>query len=78
MAGSFVAGAIAIALDVTVYVAGGASNVLNVLVFVGGSTSNLVNMGISASAGFVTSFILTFMFAFTKDELEYGPAQERA
>jgi hypothetical protein len=42
MAGSFVAGAIAIALDVTVYVAGGASNVLNVLVFVDGSTSNLV------------------------------------
>ena len=77
MAGSFVAGAIAIALGVTVYVAGGASNVLNVLVFVGGSTSNLVNMGISASAGFVTSFILTFMFGFTKDELEYGPAQER-
>lgn len=78
MAGSFVARAIAIALGVTVYVAGGASNALNVLVFVGGSTSNLVNMGISASAGFVTSFILTFMFGFTKDELEYGPAQERA
>jgi PTS system beta-glucosides-specific IIC component len=78
MIGSFVAGALAIGLGVTAYVAGAAANVLNILAFVGGGTSNIINAAIAAAAGFAASFILTFVFGFTKDELEHGPASERA
>ena len=77
MIGAFVAGVIALALGVTVYVAGGASNVLSFLVFVGGGTQNLVSAGIAAAAGFISSFLLTFFFGFTEDELENGPVSER-
>lgn len=77
IAGSFVAGAVGIALGVVCYVAGASSNVLNVVAFMGGGTQNLVNMGIAAAAGFIVSFVLTLMFGFTEDELENGPLSER-
>lgn len=75
--GAFVAGATAIALHVGVFVVGGASNVLNSLAFVGGGTQNIINAAMAASAGFVTSAVLTYLFGFTADELEYGPESER-
>ena len=76
MAGSFVAGAVAMALGVNVYVMA-ASNVLNVLAFVGGDAQNFINMAIAAAAGFIVSFALSFFMGFTEDELENGPVSER-
>lgn len=78
MAGSFVAGAVAIALGTTAYVVGVPSSVLCILTFVGGSTGNLVSACIAAAAGFAVSFIVTWLFGFTKDEIENGPVSERA
>lgn len=78
MIGSFTAGALALALGVTAYVAGLPSSALSILTFVGGGTENLLFACIAAGAGFVVSFIVTWLFAFTKDELENGPVSERA
>ena len=77
MAGSFVSGAIALALGVTAYVAGLPSNLLSMLTFVGGGTENLLFACIAAAAGFAVSFVATWLFGFTKDELENGPVSER-
>lgn len=77
MAGAFVAGAVSIALGTTAYVVGVPSSVLAILTFVGGSTANLVNAIIAAAAGFAVSFITTWLFGFTQDELENGPVSER-
>lgn len=78
MVGSFVSGALALALGVTAYVAGLPSSVLSILTFVGGGTGNLVSACIAAAAGFAVSFIVTWLFGFTKDEIENGPMSERA
>ena len=78
MVGSFVSGALALALGVTAYVAGLPSSVLSILTFVGGGTGNLVSACIAAAAGFAVSFIVTWFFGFTKDEIENGPVSERA
>ena len=78
MIGSFVSGALALALGVTAYVAGLPSSVLSILTFVGGGTGNLVSACIAAAAGFAVSFIVTWLFGFTKDEIENGPVSERA
>ncbi len=78
MVGSFVSGALALALGVTAYVAGLPSSVLSILTFVGGGTGNLVSACIAAAAGFAVSFIVTWLFGFTKDEIENGPVSERA
>lgn len=75
--GSFVAGALAIALGATVYTAGAASNFLEFLAFAGGGTQNLINFGIAAAAGFLVSALGTYFFGFTEDELENGPVSER-
>lgn len=75
---SFVAGAVAVALHVTVYVVGAPSSVLSMLAFVGGGTQNLINACIAAAAGFIVGFIVTWLFGFTKDEIENGPVSERA
>lgn len=75
---SFVAGAVAVALGVTLYVAGTPASVLSILAFVGGGTQNLINAAIAAGAGFGVGFIAAWLFGFTKDELENGPVSERA
>lgn len=75
---SFVAGAVAVALGVTLYVVGTPSSVLSILAFVGGGTQNLINACIAAGAGFIVGFIVTWLFGFTADELENGPVGERA
>ncbi len=75
---SFVAGALAITLGVTLYVVGAPSSVLSILAFVGGGTQNLINAVIAAGAGFVVGFIVTWLFGLTKDEIENGPVSERA
>lgn len=77
MVGSFVSGAVALACGVTAYVAGLPSSVLSILTFVGGGTENLLFACIAAAAGFATSFVATWLFGFTKDELENGPVSER-
>lgn len=78
LVGSFVTGAIAVALGVTVYVVGAPSSVLSMLAFIGGGTQNIINAAIAAGVGFVVTFIITWFFGFTKDELENGPVSERA
>lgn len=70
--GGFVSGAIAAALGVGVYNMAGASNVLNILAFAGGEPSNIVKACIAAAAGLVTSLVATYLFGFTKEELEGG------
>ena len=77
MAGSFVAGAGAIALHVNAYLAGAASNVLNIMTFVGGGNENLVCAAIASAAGFIVSFAVARFFGFSEDELENGPISER-
>lgn len=77
MVGSFISGAVAIALGVTAYVAGLPSSVLSILTFVGGGTENLIFACIAATTGFAVSFAATWFFGFTKDELENGPVSER-
>lgn len=77
MAGSFVSGAIALALGVTAYVAGLPSNLLSMLTFVGGGTENLLFACITAAVGFAVSFAATWFFGFSKDEIENGPVSER-
>lgn len=77
MAGSFVSGAIALALGVTAYVAGLPSNLLSMLTFVGGGTENLLFACIAAAVGFAVSFAATWFFGFSKDEIKNGPVSER-
>lgn len=77
MIGSFVSGAVALALGVTAYVAGLPSSLLSILTFVGGGNENLMFACIAAAAGFAVSFAATWFFGFTKDELENGPVSER-
>ena len=52
-------------------------NLLSMLTFVGGGTENLLFACIAAAAGFAVSFVATWLFGFTKDELENGPVSER-
>ena len=75
--GSFVSGCVAIILGVVAYTPSTVSNLLTTLMYVGGGTENLIHMGIAAAAGFIVSFVLTFLFGFTEDELENGPLSER-
>lgn len=76
MTGSFVAGAVALALHVNAYLAA-ASNVLNIMTFVGGGNENLMGAVIAAAAGFIVSFAVAWFFGFSEDELENGPVSER-
>lgn len=78
MIAAFFTGALAAALDVRVYVSGTSSNVLNLLAFVGGDGNNFMMAVIVAVVGFVVGAVLTYLFGFTKDELENGPVSERA
>lgn len=78
MIGSFVAGALALTFGVTAYVAGLPSSVLSILTFVGGGTENLLFACMAAGVGFIVSFIVTWLFAFTKDELKNGPISEQS
>lgn len=76
--GSFVSGATALALGVTAYVLGLPSNVMVILTFMGGDAQNIINACIAAAAGFVVSFVATWFFGFTEDELENGPVADRS
>lgn len=77
IAGCFITGAIGSALGLTTYMLAG-SNALNILAYVGGDTSNMIAAIVTAVAGFIIGFALTFFFGFTEDELEHGPESERA
>ncbi len=66
---SFAAGALAIALGAKVYNMA-ASSVLNMLAFVGGDANNLVKAVVSAAVGFAIGLVLTYLFGFTKEEIE--------
>ena len=69
-AGSGAAGLVAVALGVCCYNMS-ASNVLNILAFISpDSSSNLVNACIAAAVGFAVSLVLTYLFGFTKEEIE--------
>lgn len=68
-AGAFTSGVIASALGVKVYNMA-ASSVLNLLAFIGPEPSNLVKACIAAAAGFVVGLVLTYLFGFTKEEIE--------
>ena len=74
---SFITGALAAALGVTLYVVGTPSSFLSILAFMGGSSQNLINAAITAAVGFLAGFAITWFFGFTKDEIENGPASER-
>lgn len=77
IAGSFVSGAVALALHVSAHLAGAAANVRNIMVFVGGGNENLIGAVIAAAAGLITGFAVTWLFGFSEDELENGPVSER-
>lgn len=68
-AGAFTSGVIASALGVKVYNMA-ASSVLNLLAFIGPDPSNLVKACIAAAAGFAVGLLLTYLFGFTKEEIE--------
>lgn len=68
-AGSFTIGCLAIALGVKAYNMA-ASSVLNLLAFIGPEPSNLVKAAICGAVGFVVSFVATWMFGFSKEEIE--------
>lgn len=68
-AGSFVTGCLAIALGVKAYNMA-ASSVLNLLAFIGADPSNLVKAAICGAVGFAISLVATWMFGFTKEEIE--------
>ena len=81
IASSAVSGLVAGILNVSIYVIGLPGNLfdlLGILGFVGGGTSNLVGAVIAVLAGFIAGFVITWLFGFTEDELENGPASERA
>lgn len=68
-AGAFTSGVIASALGVKIYNMA-ASSVLNLLAFIGPEPSNLVKACIAAAAGFTVSLVLTYLFGFSKEEIE--------
>lgn len=68
-AGAFTSGVIASALGVKAYNMA-ASSVLNLLAFIGPEPSNLVKACVAAAAGFAVSLVLTYLFGFTKEEIE--------
>lgn len=72
--GAFVAGALGVGLGVQGYNLA-ASSVLNLVAFVGSDPSNLVKAVISAVVGFGVGLVVTYLFGFTKDEVE-GVAEE--
>ncbi len=47
-----------------------ASSVLNLLAFIGPEPNNLVKACICAAIGFAIGFIATWLFGFTKKEIE--------
>lgn len=71
---SFVSGALAVGLGVQSY-AISASNVLNLLAFAGGDPSNLAKAVICAAVGFVVSLVATYLFGFSKQEIEGAPEE---
>ena len=77
MAGGAVGGLIAALTGATVYVAG-SSNVLSILCFVGGSTANLVWAVVACVAALVVSTVVTFLFGFSKEDLEADAANAQA
>lgn len=71
--GGFCGGLYAGITHVGTYVMG-ATNFLAVLSYVGGGTANMVNGCIGVAITFVVSTVLTYMFGFTKEDLEGGRA----
>ncbi len=67
--GSFVTGALAVLLGVKAYNMA-ASSVLNLLAFIGPDSSNLVKACICGTVGFAISFVATWLFGFTQEEIE--------
>lgn len=74
--GAFVGDALAIGLG-TKYYTMTASNALNLVAFIGGDVSNLVKGVVSVGIGFIVALIITYLFGFTKEEIE-GTAEKQA
>ena len=72
-----IGGAIMILFQVAMYTPGGPS-LLAIFAYMGGSAANITIALVALAATFVVSFVGTLMFGFTKDEIELGPASERA
>ena len=72
--GSFFGSAVAIALGVGMYIQS-SSNFLSILAFAGGPTENLVKAIIASGIGAVIAFALTYLFGFSKEELEGTTAE---
>jgi PTS system beta-glucosides-specific IIC component len=74
MLGMFVGGAIGAVvsglLGVTYYLAGGASNFLVITNYMQGGMTNVINAVIGMVIAMVISAIVTYMFGFTKEELD--------
>lgn len=74
---AFITGVLARALGLTLYVPA-SSNFLAIFGFAGGSATNFTFAIACSVFAFVLTVVLTFLFGFTADEVENGPASERA
>ena len=77
VAGGAAGGLVAALTNVTCYVLG-STNVLGLLNFVGGGTANLVWAVIASVVAFVVSAVVTYLFGFTKEDLEADAAAAAA
>lgn len=68
-AGAFISGALAMALGVKFYTLAN-SSVLNLLCYIVEDPTNLTKACICAAVGFVISLVPTYLFGFTKEEIE--------
>lgn len=68
--GGFVGGAYIGITNACAYVVGGAANFLLLLFFTGGSTANLVNGIIGCLLSLVVATVTTYLFGFSKEELQ--------
>ncbi|HIU05775.1 MAG TPA: hypothetical protein IAD14_09995 [Candidatus Coprousia avicola] len=67
--GGAIGGLIAGVFHVTTYVLG-ATNILGLIGYAGGGTANLMWGAISSVVAFVVAAAITFLFGFTKEQLE--------
>lgn len=67
--GGAVGGLVAAIFNVTTYVLG-ATNILGIVGYVAGGTTNLVMGCVASGVAFVVAAVVTYMFGFTKEELE--------
>ena len=77
VAGGAIGGALAGLTGVTTYVLG-ATNILGIIGFAAGGTGNLAWGVISSLVAFVSATVITYLFGFTKEQLDEDRAQYEA